>query len=86
MQNMNQQFAELIVPRHREFFVHSTEFGLAGVACMVIACTIAAVVLGKRKRGAKVVLPRMFWLFLGSGVCLIALNVVLASLEGPIEI
>jgi hypothetical protein len=69
-------------PREEPLFVPA--FGIAGFVCLVTAVVIgAAVYLTRLKAKNRAKMPDLFWLFLGSGVCLIVLSFVLERLAGP---
>jgi ABC-type proline/glycine betaine transport system permease subunit len=69
-------------PREKPFFVPA--FGIAGLVCVVIAAVIgAAVILTRGKSINRAKLADVFWLFLGSGICLIVLAIVLERWTGP---
>jgi len=73
----------LKTPPHRDFFFDPSQYGIAGLVCVAIAILIGAAVFAIRVNKKRAKLPKAFGLFLGSGICLIALAFVLDALAGP---
>ena len=68
-------------PRAESLFIPA--FGIAGFVCLLTACLIGATVyLARLKAKDRAKMPDLFWLFLGSGVCLIVLSFALERLAG----